>query len=161
MISPSYGTAYKCYFEKSTAGLNWGLPNSLFKSRSRDLARDSGQRQLTSSKPNPCGLRFATVGAKRTSTGRSTHRAPSAPSRSVYLSGGLTPATETSLLPPAYRRRSSHTEIYRRSGQKQENPAAKAGFSLISVGCRNIYCDSPFRQPVTSGSTYLTDLLHR
>ena len=41
-------------------------------------------------KPNPCGLRFATVGAKRTSTGRS------APSRSVYLSGGLRPATETS-----------------------------------------------------------------
>jgi len=37
-----------------------------FKSRSRDLALDSGQRQLTSSKPNPC-----------------------ASSRSVYLSGGL------------------------------------------------------------------------
>ena len=33
----------------------------VFKSRSRDLARDSGQRKLTSSKPNPCGLRFAAV----------------------------------------------------------------------------------------------------
>ncbi len=40
---------------------------------SRELARDSGQRKLTSSKPNPC-----------------------ASSRSVYLSGGLKPATETS-----------------------------------------------------------------
>jgi hypothetical protein len=48
-----------------------------------------------------------------------------------------------------------------KSGQKQENPAAKAGFSLISAGCRNICCDSPFRQPVTSGSTYFTDWLHR
>ena len=37
-----------------------------FNSRSRELARDSGQRKLTSSKPNPC-----------------------ASSRSVYLSGGL------------------------------------------------------------------------
>ena len=30
------------------------VPDYKFKSRSRDLARDSGQRQLTSSKPNPC-----------------------------------------------------------------------------------------------------------
>src|SRR5699024_11763689 len=48
--------------------------------------------------PNPCALRSTTVGAKRTSTGRS------APSRSVYqMGGGLTPATDTYLFPTACR----------------------------------------------------------
>ena len=66
-----------------------------FKSRSRDLARDSGQRQLTSSKPNPCASSraYACVAMLLLSIAE----------LSVYLSGGLTPATETDLLPAAYR----------------------------------------------------------
>ena len=47
-----------------------------FKSRPRDLARDSGQTQLTSSRPNPCASSRACV---------QLHNAPV--ELNVYLSG--------------------------------------------------------------------------
>ena len=65
----------------------------LFKSRSRDLTRDSGQRKLTFSRPNPCASSRAYACV--------TMLLWSIAELSIYLSGGLTSATETDLLPAA------------------------------------------------------------